>query len=156
MTNIISNLNIKIATGEDNISAKILKSCAPSISHTVSCLINETFKTSKFPQNLKVGQVLPLHKKKDPLNKENFRPVSILNTTSKIYERAMHDQLAEYFEAVFNPFLAVFRKGFGCQTTLLRLLEDWKRASDNHECVTAILMDLSKAFDCLPHDRLKA
>ena len=112
VTKIISNLNIKKATGVDNISAKTLKSCAPSISHTVSCLINETFKTSKFPHNLKVGQVLPLHKKKDPLNKENFRPVSILNTTSKIYERA------EYFEAVFNPFLAAFRKGFGCQTTL--------------------------------------
>ena len=68
----------------------------------------------------------------------------------------MHDQLAEYFEAVFNPFLAAFRKGFGCQITLLRLLEDWKRALDNHECVAAILMDLSKIVDCLPHDLLKA
>ena len=67
----------------------------------------------------------------------------------------MHDQLAEYFEAVFNPFLAAFRKGFGCQTTLLRLLESWKRALDNHECVAAILMDLSKVFDSLPHDLLK-
>ena len=128
----------------------------PAISHTVSCLINETFRTSEFPHSLKVGQVFPLHKKKDPLNKENSRPVSILNTTSKIYERAMHDQLSEYFKAVFSPFLAAFRKGFGCQTTLLRLLEDWKRALDNHECVAAILMDLSKAFDCLPHDLLKA
>ena len=68
----------------------------------------------------------------------------------------MHDQLAEYFEVVFNHFLADFRKGFGCQTTLLRLLEDWKRALDNHECVAAILMDLSKGFDCLSHDLLKA
>ena len=69
----------------------------------------------------------------------------------------MHEQQAEYFEAVFSPFfLAAFRKGFGCQTTLLRLLEDWKRALDNHVCVAAILMDLSKAFDCLPHDLLKA
>ena len=55
----------------------------------------------------------------------------------------MHDQLAEYFEAVFNPFLSAFRKGFGCQATFLRLLENWKRALDNHECVAAILMDLS-------------
>ena len=136
--------------------AKILTSLAPSICHTVSSLRNKTFDTSKFPHSLKVGQVLPLHKKKKPLSKENYRPVSILNTTSKLYERAMHDQLVEYFEAVFKPFLAAYRKSFGCQTTLLRLLEDWKRVLDNHECVADILMDLSKAFDCLLHGLLRA
>ena len=57
---------------------------------------------------------------------------------------------------IFNPFLAAFRKGFGCQTTLLRLLEDWQKALDDRKYVAAILMDLSKAFDCLPHDLLTA
>ena len=52
--------------------------------------------------------------------------------------------------------LAAFRKGFGCQTTLLRLIEDWKTALDQHKSVAAILMDLSKAFDCLPHELLLA
>ncbi|XP_021341625.1 uncharacterized protein LOC110442373 [Mizuhopecten yessoensis] len=47
-------------------------------------------------------------------------------------------------------FECTFRPGFGCQSTLLRLVEDWRRALDNHEYVAAILMDLSKAFDCLP------
>ena len=50
----------------------------------------------------------------------------------------------------FNPFLA-FRKGSGCQSTLLRLLDNWRMALDNNECGAAILMDLSKAFGCLPH-----
>ena len=39
---------------------------------------------------------------------------------------------------------------------LLGLLEDWRKALDNHECVAAILMDLSKAFDCHPHGLLIA
>ena len=68
----------------------------------------------------------------------------------------MHDQLSEHLNSSFNPFLAAFRKGFGCQSTLLRLLEDWRKALDNQECVAAILMDLSKAFDCLPHGLLIA
>ena len=46
-------------------------------------------------------------------------------------------------DRIFNPFLATFRKGFGCQSTLLRLLEDWRMALDRHECAAAILMDLS-------------
>ena len=61
-------------------------------------------------------------------------------------------QLSDHFENIFNTYLAAFRKGFGCQTTLLRLAEDWKRELDSHGYVGAILMDLSKAFDCLPHD----
>ena len=55
VSKIISNFNIKKATGVDNISAKILKSCALSINHTVSSLINKTFETSNFPHSLKVG-----------------------------------------------------------------------------------------------------
>ena len=94
--------------------------------------------------------------KKDPLDKQNYRPVSILPTISKLYERTIHDQLTEFFDNIFSPFLAAFRKGFGCQTTLLRLIEDWKTSLDQHKSVAAILKNLSKAFDCLPHDLLLA
>ena len=47
-----------------------------------------------------------------------------------------------------------FRRGHGCQTTLLRLLEDWRNALEKNQYVAAVLMDLSKAFDFLPHDIL--
>ena len=68
----------------------------------------------------------------------------------------MYDKLSSFKDCHFNPFLAAFRKGFGCQSTLLRLLEDWRKALDNQECVAAILMDLSKEFDCLTHGLLIA
>ena len=50
--------------------------------------------------------------------------------------------------------MCAFRKGHGCQTTLLGLLADWKYALDNNEYVAVIVMDLSKAFECLPHNIL--
>ena len=56
---------------------------------------------------------MPLHKKNDPLDEENYRPVSILPIISKVYERAMHNQLSEFFDNIFHPYLAAFRKGFG-------------------------------------------
>jgi hypothetical protein len=62
------------------------------------------------------------------------------------------DQLSSFFENHFHPFLSAFRSGHGCQTALLKIIEDWKKAMDDNKCVAAILMDISKAFDCLPHN----
>ena len=66
----------------------------------------------------------------------------------------LSDQLDEFFNTIFLDFLCAFRKGHGYQTTLLRLLEDWKSALDKNCYVAAILMNLSKAFDWLPHNIL--
>ena len=63
----------------------------------------------------------------------------------------MHNQLSDYFNDICNPFLAALRKGFGSQSTLLCLLEDWRKALDNYKSAAAMLMDLSKVFDCLPY-----
>ena len=73
-------------------------------------------------------------------HKKNYRPDSVLTTHSKIFERIIFDQLSDHFSNILNTYLAAFRKGFGCQTTLLRLLEDWKRELDNHRYVGAILI----------------
>ena len=82
--------------------------------------------------------------------------MSILPILSKIYERLISDQLSEHFNKIFHNFLSAFRPAYGCQTTLLRIVEDWKEALDKDMYVGAVLMDLSKAFDCLPHDLLVA
>ncbi|MCG8045733.1 MAG: reverse transcriptase family protein, partial [Candidatus Thiodiazotropha endolucinida] len=92
----------------------------------------------------------------DPFLEKNYRPVSILPTLSKIYERILSDQLTEHFSSIFHDFLSAFRTSFGCQTTLLRIIEDWKDALDRNMYVGAVLMDLSKAFDCIPHDLILA
>jgi hypothetical protein len=147
-------INIKKATGVDQISCKLLKAGAPVLNKHLTTLLNNTIKHSQFPNRLKEAQVVPLHKKNDPLDKENYRPVSILPTISKIYEMMLSDQLVESFNNIFHDCLCAFRKGHGCQTTLLRPLEDWKSDLDKNCYVAAILMDLSKAFDCLPHSIL--
>ena len=84
----------------------------------------------------------------------NYRPVSVLPAICKKIGNSLEIQLVKYFDKIFNPFLAAFKSGIGCQSILLRVIEDWEHALDNYEYLTAILMDLSKAFDCLPHDLL--
>jgi hypothetical protein len=117
----------------------------------LSNLVNTSLTIGKFPDRLKQAQVIPIYKKKAT---ENYRPVSILPFTSKIYEETIATQLSNHVKLVFHSYLAAFRPGYGCHTTLVRRVEDWRRALGENKCAAAVLMDLSKAFDCLPHGLL--
>ena len=82
---------------------------------------------AEFPDECKksIGR---LHKENSTQDKENYRPVSILPILSKLYERAINAQLMDFFESKFNTYLSAFRPGYGCQSTLLRMIENWKQA----------------------------
>ena len=98
----------------------------------------------------------PVHKKDAKTSKDNYRPVSILSDISKIHERLLFKQISEYFEPILSKFQCGFRKGYSAQHCLLAMLEKWKSAVDNKRNFGALLTDLSKVFDCLPHDLLLA
>ena len=107
-----------------------------------------------FQTNLKRHRFYRSIKKNSQLEVGNNRPVSILPVVSKFFERAIYEQLSHYFENIFHPFLSAFRPGFGCNTALLKIIEDWKKAIDCNQYTAAVLMDLSKASNYLPHDLL--
>ena len=74
----------------------------------------------------------------------------------KIHEDLMNDQLYAYFEDIFEELLSAFRKKYSCQSLLTKLINDWKISLDSNQVVGAVFMDLSKAFDCLPHSLIIA
>ena len=89
-------------------------------------------------------QILLLYtRKNDPLDKENYRPVSILPLLSKVYERAIFNQLSENMEKILNKILCGFRKA-RTQHALIRLLQAWLKELDNSGNVGTILMDVYK------------
>ena len=75
---------------------------------------------------------------------------------SKIFERQIYDQLDEYLDQYLNSLLCGFRKAHSTQHALFRLLQEWQNELGKSGFVGTILMDLSKAYDCLPHDLLIA
>ena len=109
-----------------------------------------------FPGPLKQADITPTHKKVDTTNKENYRPVSILPSVSKIFERNMFDQISGYIDKYLSPHLCGFRKGYNTQHSLIVMLEKWRKALDNGKLAGALLTDLSKAFDCLNHELMIA
>ena len=96
VTEIIKNLKAKTSTDYNYISPKIVKSNHISIAQPLAHIINISFKSGIFPQRLKVAKVVPIYKSKDECNFENYRPISLLPTFSKIIERLVYNRLYKY------------------------------------------------------------
>ena len=152
----IGKLNINKPTTENNIPAKFLKEnmnvCAPFLTNAYNNALTE----NKFPHDLKYADMTPGYKKDEKTSKKNYRPVSILPTVSKIFERTMYHDIENYMQKFMSPFLCGFRKGFSTQHCLIAMIEKMKSSLDKSHYAAALLTDLSKAFDCINHELLIA
>jgi hypothetical protein len=114
--------------------------------------------SSIFPDSAKIAHVTPIFKtdKEDRTNKVNYRPISVLGSFSKVLERYIQEAINEHANSFLSISIAAYRKKYSSNNVLMRLIENWKLHMDNKHFVVAVLMDLSKAFDCIPHDLLIA
>ena len=152
----IKNINPKKATGYDNIPGKMIKMAYRELSVPICNLMNTCIAMTTFPTPFKFADVSPIFKSDDNMNKGNFRPVSILSILSKLFESVLNEQMLDHFREIFDALLSAYRRHYSCQTILLKFVEDVKSALDGGHKVGTIFMDLSKAFDCLPHGLLIA
>ena len=83
------------------------------------------------------------------MNKENYRPISLLSHMSKVFERILYNQLNDFMKDKLSNMLTGFRKCYSAQPSLLIMIEKWKRALDENVKVAAIFMDLSNVLDTL-------
>ena len=90
-------LNAKPSHGHDGLSTEILKAINIDISPCLTILINQSLATGIFPDKLKIAKIIPKHKQNDDTLFDNYRPISILPTMSKLYERVIFEQLTSYF-----------------------------------------------------------
>ena len=123
----VKNMTNKAVGGE--IPTKILKECDFTFYVLTKC-INKSIDTGYFPDSLKLANVTPVFKKKDPLDKANYRPVSILPLLSKVYERVIYNQLSDYPDNFLNNILCGFRKAHSTQHALFKLLQSWQIVED--------------------------
>ena len=151
---IIKSLSIKKASGYDELPPKFIKLTVSKILKALTMVINRSILESIVPNGMKLANITPLFKKKDKLSKDNYKSVNLLPVLSKVLERIMYNQIYEHMTRFFHPYLSGFRKNHSCQDILIRMIEDWREALDNRLDVGVIAIDLSKAFDCMPHGLL--
>ena len=153
---IIKSISGKKAAGCDDIPAHFLKKISPKLIKPLTYMVNKCIFENTFPKVMKKANIVPLYKKKDKLDKDNYRSVNLLPVLSKILERVLYNQIFEYIDPFLHKYLSGFRKGHSCQDVLLRMTEDWRQSLDNGLNIGVIAIDLSKAFDCMPHGLLLA
>ena len=156
---ILKTIDIKKATGLDTIPPKLVRMSANLLKTPFTNILKFYTANYDFPDLMKIARITPIYKNpKDGsrLDKTCYRPVSVLTTFSKVFERFILNSMLKHTNSILSDHISAYRQGYSCHQVLLKLTENWRQHLDNNEIVGAVLMDLSKAFDCLPHELLIA
>ena len=141
------------APGYDEIKSDILKLSLQHIGEPLAHMCNMSLIQGIFPQELKLANVLPLYKSGDPQLFNNYRPVSLLPTLSKVLEKVMYARLNSFLEMndilLGNQFGS--RRSHSSYMALMIMVNEITRSLDNGEHVVGIFLDFSKAFDTVNH-----
>ena len=156
MSKYISSRNSNKAVEHDGLHAAFLKCSGDNMSTSLCNVFNASIYSCDFPSTLKWADINPIYKRKDNLCKENYTSVNVLAVVSKVFEIFLSDQLMDYFASILSHSLSAYRAGYSCQHVILQLTEFWRQSLDKGNCVGTVAMDLSKAFDSMPHALLIA
>jgi hypothetical protein len=150
---IINSLRSDSASGCDRISTKFCKRAILFLSDVISRLINQCICSGSYPECLKLARVIPIFKSGSRLEMNNYRPISILNVFSKVFEYALHSRIQKYF----STHKVIHKNQFGfvhSSSTLLattNLMSFIREKLDRGLFVAGVFIDLRKAFDCVDH-----
>ena len=151
VTTCIKNLKPSHCPDIYGIAPAALKMAPEILAIPLTWIINKTIIEGKVPSMWKQGRVLPLHKKSARDQKENYRPVCILPSVSKVMEGIVQKQIRGYFEGkkIIPSSQFGFRQGRSTVQAAAAMEFDWKKARQNKMACGALFFDLSAAFDCI-------
>ena len=150
---IIAKLPNKASSGYDNISNKLLKLLKDEISEPLCELFNSSLEQGIFPSTMKLSNVIPLHKGKSHDAPENYRPISLLVTISKVLEKLVYKRVYSFLDSTGSFYNSQygFHSKHSTDNAVTELLGKILKNLENKKYTVTIFLDLSKAFDTLEH-----
>ena len=147
----LHSIKSKSSSGHDGISTKLLKFLSPPLISPLRVIINQSLVTGIYPDKLKIAKVIPLFKKDGKAKTNNYRPISLLSSISKRFEKVVYNQLYRCFtqNKLFYDSHYGFKAKHSTELATVELVDRIRHSIDNKELPLAIYMDLSKAFDTL-------
>ena len=153
---LLKKLDISKAIGPDLIPSRILREAADQIAPFLTYIYNQTLTSGTVPSNWKLANITAIYKKGDCTQAVNYRPVSLTSVCCKTMEHIIYRHVMSHLER--HSILADHQHGFrqhrSCETQLVNTIEQVARSLDRREQVDMLVLDFSKAFDTVPHQRL--
>ena len=137
----------------DPLSPRFIKDGAKLIESPLIHILNISLSTSEIPVNLKSAKVMPIYKKNTKMEAGNYRPISILNKMSILFERIAYQQLNKYLQThhLLYEHQSGFRSSYSTETCLISLTDFPKQEQDKGNYIGMVLLDIQKAFDTVNH-----
>ena len=153
---LLLKLNVNKSAGIDNVGPRILKLSAPVVYKSIAYLVNLSIRQNIFPDKLKEAKITPIFKKGDKSTPGNYRPISILPTISKLFEKHMASQIREFINHfdLLQKEQSGFRQYHSCMTALTKMTDKWLSEIDKGNLTGTVFLDFSKAFDLVNHEIL--
>ena len=153
--NELLDIDCKKAVGLDGLHPKLLKVGAEFISEPLTFLYNRSLTTSDIPLDFVTARISPIHKG-GTYEINNFRPISVLPVLSKILEKAVHKQLYAHLDEhkLLSSHQSGFRPSHSTATCVTDIVDYLLENMNTGQVTGAILLDLKKAFDVIPHKKL--
>ena len=150
---IIKSLPSKLSSGHDNISNVLLKELIDILAPVLTKIFNNSFETGEFPDIMKLAEVVPLFKGKEHYLSNNYRPISLLTTISKVLEKIVYQRVYDYLTKTGQLYdnQYGFREKHSCEHAIGQVLGNVLKGLENNLHSAVILLDLSKAFDTIEH-----
>lgn len=144
------------AVGLDKIPLKFIKLVIPVMLPHITHIVNYAITSSCCPSIWKLAKVFPCHKKSKTFNLDDYRSINILATLSKVFEILLKKQIQHFL--LINKLLlttqSAYRRAHSTTTALLKISLDLKKALDKKMVAVLLLLDFSKAFDTVNHEKL--
>ena len=154
--NIITSMKGKTSSGHDHLSSKFIQTIKNSICKPLCIIMNKSFETGLIPKSMKIAKVIPIYKSKGKKEMSNYRPISLLPSTSKILEKLVHKRLYSFCDS--NKILYNNQYGFRPKHSTIdavsKFTADIVSSLESNMITCAVFLDLSKAFDTIDHDIL--
>ena len=143
--------------GHDNVLSKDLSLFGDFAATGLSELINKCIERSQFPSQWKLSKVRALFKKGSRMERENYRPISLLIIPSNVLESIICENIDTHLTKtqLSSPHQWAYKEGCSTELLLLHLTEVWKNEVDKGNVVGVLFIDFKKAFDSVCHKTLK-